>query len=186
MRRTLTAALVMTLMCGTAAAGGINLFGSGWELTDDDAVVGFGGRLSLGNKLAFDIAATWYDSVALPQYELPGDPAHVISDLDVLPIDLGVSYTFTTGIIVRPFVGGGLSVFLANAGGADPDIDPGYYVRGGVYVGRESGVNLVVDLLWREANGQLKINSTNGIDTSYTYELDLGGFGANLGIALTF
>lgn len=186
MRRILTTALVVGLMCGTAAAGGISVFGSGWQLTDDDSVAGFGGRLSLGNKLAFDIAATWYDSVDLPQYELPGDPSHVIGDLQVLPIDVGVRYTFSTGIIVRPFVGAGLSIFLANAEGAHPDIDPGYYLLGGIYVGRESGLNLVLDLLWREANGQLKIRSVDGVDTSYTYNLDLGGFGANLGVAITF
>ena len=186
MRRTLITVLALGLMCGTAAAGSINLFGSGWELTDDDSVAGFGGRLSLGGAFAFDIAGTWYDSVDLPSFDVPGELTSEIGDLEALPVDIGVSYTFETGIIVRPFVGGGLSVFFVNAEGAHADVDPGYFARAGIYLGRDQGINLVAEVLYREANASIKIRSVDGVEVSTTYPLDLGGFGANIGVALTF
>ncbi len=185
MRRFATTALVMALTCGTAAAGGIGLFGSYWENHDDDEAAGAGVRMTLGGALAFDIAFTYFDEVNPPAIGAELPPATTVADLQVLPIDVGARYTFTTGTLFRPYVGAGLSYFMLDLEGARIDDEVGYYLLGGVLVGREEGLNLMVDLLWREAEGTIKVDTADHLVTDST-DVDFGGFGANLGIMFTW
>jgi hypothetical protein len=142
--------------------------------------------MNLGGSFSLDLAFTWYDEVNVPPLGAPGAPVQGVSELQVLPFDVGVRYTFTTGSIVRPYVGGGLSYFAIDAEGARTDDEVGYYVLGGLLVGRERGLNLMVDVLWREAEGTLHVDTDDGIDASISNDIDFGGFGANVGVMFTW
>lgn len=185
MRRFAITVLAMALTCGTAAAGGIGLFGSYWEIHDGDEAAGAGVRMTLGGDLAFDIGFTYFDEVNPPGSDAQLPPATTVADLQVLPIDVGARYTFTTGSLFRPYVGAGLSYFMIDLEGARADDEVGYYLMGGVLVGRERGVNLMVDLLWREAEGTVKVDTDGHLVTDST-DIDFGGLGVNVGVMFTW
>jgi hypothetical protein len=180
MRRVFLAMAVCCLVAGPALAdGGVDLFGTYGEVIEGENSGGLGVRVSLGGtNLLFDFTATWYKEIN--DIAVIDDPAVADDDFQIFPLDFGLRYLFSDGKKVRPYLGGGVSYVVADANRLAVDDGFGLYALGGLRVGRQQGINFMVELLYRWA--EVTVEYGQGLDDDVT----LGGFGASAGIALVF
>ena len=179
MRRILMLTLVTCLLAAPAYAGGFALFGSWYEANDRNDAGGFGGRVEIGDTWSLDIAATWYGEVKGPFTNSGVE----VTEFRVLPVDIGVGYRFKVAGAVTPFVGGGASVFFLDTEPARIDNQVGWYVRGGIDINLFGNFYVLGELFWREAEAELKIDDAGNVDRT---DIDVGGWGANVGVVWRF
>jgi len=179
MRRVLMLTLVTCMLAAPASAGGFALFGSWYEANDRDNTAGVGGRIEIGDTWSFDLAATWYGDVKGP----PTNSGVAITNFRMLPVDVGVGYRFRSTAAVTPFLGAGVSLFFLDVEPARIDNQVGWYVRGGLDVRLTGNLYFIGEVFWREAEAEYKIDEGGFDDRT---DLDVGGFGANLGVVWRF
>lgn len=101
-------------------------------LSDDPDQVLFGGQLNL-------------DAVSEHVYIVPSAEAGFGDDLFTLSFNGDVQYRFDVSGSVRPYAGGGLSLFYWNHDNGGDDTEFGVDVLGGIFFGRASGNPMFVE-----------------------------------------
>ena len=179
MRKTLILALVLSIFYvptvfaeQTVWTGNANVFLGGkfldddeWEPADDQLVLGV--QLDARPQdwpvnLALDIRYGFGD----------GNFFGVEFESNILEFDLGVRKIFEQHPILRPFIGGGLSIVEAEFSGlglSDDDVGIGFWIGGGFYLLLQEHFNIGLDLRFSTADVTLF-----GVDA------DAGGFQVGL------
>lgn len=161
------------------AGGGLHLFGTYTEVSDNIEAAGAGGRLSVGGEsLVFDITATW-----LPRRGgdiVSQDGVRIEDRLQVTPFDLGIRYVFSPGKQLRPYVGVGASYIVTNLNTGTVDDEVGFYGLLGLAWNRQREMGFYGELIYRDA----EMTADYGFDGSY--DVDLGGLGIAIGVFVGF
>jgi hypothetical protein len=175
------------------AANMWGIHGAYWDTSDADDAFGAGGKFSFelvpGARL--DFRATYFD-------DLNTGGSGVEVDLEVVPLEGGISLAYPVSDRVELFAGGGIGYYFLNADvsepggqevtGGDPGDDVGFYIAGGLewaivssqVAYGETWAGLYAEVLYRSADAaEVKVSS--GDQVSYG-NADLGGLGVNLGL----
>lgn len=165
-------------------AGGFGPMLAYWDTSDagDDTRAGVRLTVDLGPTWNFEVRASWFDGLSMV-----GGGA--VYNVEAFPIDVGLSYGFTTGAAM-PYVGFGVSYVDIRARPADPDLrlraevevpeEVGWFVLGGADYPISGTIAFFGEAYYREI--QAKANSTDLPD----FNIDLSGPGVNLGLILRF
>jgi hypothetical protein len=164
------------------ASGGFQLFGTYGEITDHDASVGAGARVTLGFKVVmFDLTGTW-----LPQQStslITDQGAPMTDDLRITPIELGLRLVLAPGADVRPYFGAGASYFMVDLETGVADDEVGYYASAGlIWSGstRVSDMKFFGEVLYRDATATVSYPEQGAVETP------IGGFAVSLGVQFGF
>jgi hypothetical protein len=186
--------LAVLASASPALAQGFEVFGSYWDTSDVEDT--FGGGVALGipfgeSGFGLKLRGTYYQ-------ELTDEPLDNLFDddeaffqeesLEVLPVDVGLSYTFARGEVFSPTIAAGASYFFIDTTreGFDVDDETGYFVSLGTQIGQREGVNFFVEGLYRSTESTFRRNRLDGDDETDLDEevaIDLDGFAVNAGIA---
>ncbi len=173
----------LLMSAGTGRAAGFAIFGSYLSPADSDEMLGFGMRLTwiVNDHWDLDLTASSYDGdaaiAAIPA--AGGLLPDRISNIDVVPMDLGVRYRFGEGRRFHPYFGVGASWAQLRSEIGELDDEIGYYALLGAELGDEIGPRFFVDVTYRNLDGSIK---RRGGSVSYQEAIDLSGPGINAGI----
>lgn len=185
-------ALAILAPASPALAQGFEIFGSYWNTTDFDDT--FGGGVGLGIPfgeagLGLKLRATYYQELTDEPFEgLFDDDEPFFEDesLELLPVDVGLSYSFARGETFSPSIAAGASYFFIDTTreGIDVDDELGYFVSLGTQIGNREGVNFFVEGLYRSTEATFqRQRRRNNVDLVEEVALDLDGFAVNAGLA---
>ena len=197
MRKTLILAAAAAFLFGTgpAWAGNFSLFGS-WLDTDDlDESVGGGVATSFAlgmEALELELRATYFPDLTENLGDFIDDPGFDReNDIEAIPLDIGLKYTFNPQVAVNPYISGGGTYFILDADRGELDDEVGYYLAGGLEWFRPAGNwGWFAEALWRDAEGTVErdpddledIGDIGDIQELLEDDLDIGGFGVNAGV----
>jgi len=125
MIKRLSTLAILTVLAAPAWAGGLGIGASFWSTDEADDGSGVGGRLAvdLGENLDLDVHVSFLEELFI---DPPTTPPF---DLEMTPIDVGLSWGFDTRSRVTPRVGGGLTDVMIEVLGSDVDTEVGDGVR---------------------------------------------------------
>lgn len=196
MKKVLGLVLVLAILApaSPALAQGFEIFGSYWNTSDVDET--FGGGVGLGipfgeSGLGLKLRGTYYQELTdepLDNLFDDDEPFFEEESLEVLPVDVGLSYSFARGETFSPTIAAGASYFFIDTTreGFDVDDETGYFVSLGTTIGNREGVNFFVEGLYRSTEATFRRNRLEGDDDTDLDEdvaIDLDGFAVNAGIA---
>lgn len=196
--RTLLAAAICIAALAPAStrAADLSLFGSFWDtdVAGDAAGGGFGLGFPLNEVFAIELRGTYFEELSDDPFENAFDsdaPIFQNKGIQVLPVDAGVRLSFAPRAWARPYVGGGVSYFLLDSDFGDIDDELGFYVALGSRFGDGQGADLFVEGIYRKATAQLTFDpedfdDLDDLDIDEEVDLDLDGFGINLGVRWNF
>jgi hypothetical protein len=129
-----------------------------WDTSDESDDIGFGAFFSfdIAPNVAFDLRGTWFSDMS--------DSERI--DLEVIPIEAGISLFGNLGDITRLHLGGGLGYYLISAdvdGVFDREYDPDDEIGGYISAGLET---TIVDNLYE---GLLAQGITIFVDAGYRF-----------------
>ncbi len=201
MRKTLSSVVtVVALLAAStspAAAVDFGIFGSYWDSDDLGGAFGLGGRIwvDINDDLDFEVSAQWLEefednSTLLEPTPLPAFVFSAMTEVEAIPVDLGLTYSF--GDEGQGFFIGGGGTWASLDGEiviTDPSLPGGIIELGGVddefgwyaKLGYEAH-DLFVDLLYRDLSATvegLAAVPLAGIPSKI--DIDLSGFQVNLG-----
>ena len=180
MRRTVLVVACLTLRAAPAwAGGGFHLFGTYGEVNEWTKSGGFGARLSVGGeKLVVDLTATWFPEES-GKIGYHGGQAFY-DDLQIAPVELGLRYVFSPGQTWRPYIGGGVSYFVADLNVGSVDDEAGFYGMLGLIRHGAGTIGAYGEVLFRQA--ELSYQVAHGV----TIDEDVGGLAGVIGVFLAF
>jgi len=180
MRRTVLVVACLTLLASPAwAGGGFHLFGTYGEINDWTAATGFGARLSVGGeKVIFDLTATWFPERTTKIGEAGG--MSLYDDLQIAPIELGVRYVFAPASHWRPYIGGGLSLFVTDLNVGRVDDEVGYYGMLGLLWHGGGAFGLYGEAVYRQAEVDYEV------EDGVKFSENVGGLAGVFGIIFAF
>lgn len=194
----LAAAAVFLFGTGPAWAGDFAIFGSYLDTEDLEETVG--GGLKFGFPLGMEALELELRATYLPDLtedfesfvEDPGeDPVVFENDVEAIPLDVGLKYTFTPRGNLNPYVAGGGTYFLLDAERGEIDDEVGYYLAGGLeWYRRAANWGWFAEAMWRDVEGTVErdpddlgdVGDIGEIEDLLREELDVGGFGVNAGL----
>jgi hypothetical protein len=195
MRKILMAALALALVipASNAVASSFSVFGSYWNSSDLDDALGAGVKFSfpVAGRLNVDLRGTFYqpfDEEALRDEirDLGDDEDRdVFGELEVLPIDAGISIPFATGGSMRPSVGAGATYYLMDTEGGAVEDEYGWYANLALEFAGDDGFGFFTEALYRAASGTVD-DTGDEIDFVDRVEFDLDGFAVNAGMVWRF
>ena len=193
MRACMTALAV--LLIGTGTAVGANMWGvhaAYWDTSDADSSYGAGTKFSFemvpGARL--DLRASYFNDLA-------DDVDGIDTDLEVLPLELGLALVYPAARSIDLTAGGGIGYYFMDgkinlpdntSAGADPGDEVGFYLAAGLeWSLRKSGASygeteagLFLEALYRSVSADdMKVDSVEPLRLG---DADLDGLGVNLGI----
>jgi len=195
-KRTLCAVVTAIALAGPAWAGEFSLFGSFWD-TDIAGDAGGGGidfAFPFNETLALEMRASYFE-------ELTDDPLENAFDSDAqafqeqgiqaLPLDLGLRIRFAPGSGFRPYLAGGGTYFLLDSDFGNINDEVGYYATLGATMGDGEGAEFFVEGLYRKLTARVELDpedleDIDDIDIEDHANVDLDGFGVNLGVRWIF
>ena len=178
MKRMLVVLVVMMLVLGTSSAWALDLagFGSYCDTSDLDEAWGFGAKLDvgLGQSLLFaEARASYYPEFKKTIFE---------EELKVsaFPLELGLGVRFANF-----FASAGLTYFVLDPDRGEMDNSAGFYLSGGFKSGPpQRGFGFYGDVLYRVLTSTVEVGDDE--ITISKKDVDLDGFGINLGIVFRF
>ncbi len=203
MRKTLSSvvAVVALLAASTSPAAAVDfgIFGSYWDSDDVGSALGLGGRIwvDINDDLDFEVSAQWLEGFDDNPTLLEPTPLttflfRAMVEVDAIPVDLGLTYSFGDegqGFFIG---GGGTWAFLdGEIVITDPALPGGIIELGGVddefgwyaKLGYEAN-DLFVDLLYRDLSATaegLSAVTLPGAGIPSTIDIDLSGFQVSIG-----
>jgi hypothetical protein len=195
-RLLLFTALGAALSLTPARAFDFGLAGSYWNT--DAAGDAAGGTVILGlpvnETFGFELRGSYFEELSDDPFENAFDSDdEVFQDkgIQVTPIEAGLLFRFAPGTTFRPYVGGGASYFLIDSDFGEIDDELGYYAVVGATFGDDDGAQLFVEANWRKATAEVRVDpedldDIDDLEIDDHADLDLDGFGANLGVRWTF
>ena len=182
----------LVLTAAPAAAGELAVYGSYWDTSDLAESAGVGVKLGLGSGLlGFEARLGYYPDLT-EEFRDVVDEAFE-DDLDfeveVRPIDLGITLNFAQSEPIQPFLVGGGSYYLIDTNVLDVDDEFGYYVGGGLRVGGDS-FGFYAEALYRQIEGSIdgEIDEPGDLNDVFVddFDLDLSGVNVNAGVSWRF
>lgn len=176
MRRVLILVVAVLMLAGSTSAGALGLagFGSYANTSDLDDSFGFGGKIDFrfGQSAFFlEGRGTYY-----PEFEKT-----ILNQkfkVSALPLEIGPGVAFGNF-----FVSGGLSYFMLDPDNGSMDDAAGFYLAGGLKKATP-GIGFFAEAMYRWLNSTVEVND-NEI-TINKEDIDLSGFGINVGISFNF
>lgn len=191
---TLTALLGALLFAAPAHATEFKIFGAyaDTDVLGDTGGGGIGFGIPFNETLSLDLRATYLQ-------ELASDPLDGIfdfdddndvftdSDINVIPIDVGLRFNFQRSGVVNPYIGGGGTYFIldSDARGVEIDDELGFYGVVGARFGDDQGPAFFAEALYRTVEASASFEGDD-VDFDSEADIDLDGFAVNAGIVWTF
>lgn len=174
----LLAIAMATPAAGIAAEGGSNVsvFGSYWNTDEADDTWGGGAKARFG---MFELRGTYYEDVTADT-----GPSSRVKIQDI-PIEAGVAFNFAPDNPINPYVGAGVSYHLLDSNVGNVDDEVGWYAVVGGEFGMTQGLSLMGEVMYRGVESTVK-DLSGGSFISDRANIDLSGFGANVGVAWRF
>jgi outer membrane protein W len=139
---------------------------------------GIGARVTLGGEhWVGDLTWTWYAKA-----DDVNTIAGIEDDLQVIPTDLGIRYLFNTQGKFKPYLGAGITYFWNNINDGRISKELGGYAIFGFNLGRNN-INFFGEAIYRYGTADVEYQSGGNVVTG---NMDLGGFGGNIGVMWTF
>ncbi len=165
-------AMLLFLLCALSgipamAGADFDVFVGRMEFDQADGVWAFGlrGAVPVTAALAVDLGATVVEPVTLDS------SSGFAGELDAVPLDLGLRYSFANGL----YVGAGFSYILLWGDNAKIDDATGAFGRIGYAHAVTSYLSIFGEAIYRDANTKLD-----------GYSVDLSGPAANIGVRTRF
>jgi len=189
MKKPLLCLLLAAALSATgASAGTVSLYGSAWNTDDLDDT--FGGGIALGVPLGesvvdVDLRAAYQDELSDRPVDAlfeDDDPVFEPDGITVIPAEVGLRVNLNRGGVANPYLGGGASYFFIDPKrpGLTIDDEVGFYGLVGSRFGRGESANFFAEATYRQAEATAERGDVGEIVDRV--ELDLGGFGANVGV----
>jgi hypothetical protein len=180
--------LAAALTSSTAWAGTASLYGSHWDTDELDDTLGGGIALGLplGNSLLdVDLRAAYQEELTDEPVEAlfeDDDPIFEPDTIRVVPAEVGLKVNFNREGVANPYVGGGASYFFIDPQrpGIEIDDELGFYGLVGSRFGDDDGAAFFVEATYRQAEATAIRGDVGEIEDRV--DLDLGGFGGNVGV----
>ncbi|MFP6906391.1 MAG: outer membrane beta-barrel protein [Verrucomicrobiota bacterium] len=185
--------LILTLwltFSGLCLANGLGVHGGYIDTEDLGDSVGIGGKfqIDLPGGLNIEGRTVMYDDLGK---DLAAGGEDVRTDLEIWPIEMGLTLDIPVGKRFIPYIGGGIGWHLLEADVTvgevtqhiDLDDEFGFYLVGGFNM--ELGENIAIygEYLYRQVEGSLEDDHTSKL-VKDAVAVDLGGFSINLGLLL--
>ncbi len=188
-------ALLALVVTAPAFAGGFYAFGSYWNMDDLDEAAGGGVKLSvpLGTVVNLDFRGTYYEQIDDEDFFgqlIDDDESPFLENaVDVIPVDVGLSFNLSPRGSFTPTLGAGASYFLLDSDRGEIDDEVGWYANAGLEFASQGSLGFFAEALYRSATGTVEtspedfqdIDDIEGIDFD-DVAIDLDGFGVNAGI----
>ena len=180
MKKSMVLLACLLLVAGTGVAGDIGLFGAVWDQSAPGTVWGAGLRLTgrEGPWLA-DLTATYLPDSDVHLGELTAVPDATVQ---VTPLEIGLRYLPERYGRLQPYLGGGAGYYLVDSTLGTADNEWGWYGVGGLDLGARAGWNLFVEAVYRDVTSHVRI--PDPVAGDLRPELDLGGWGVNIGVVI--
>lgn len=187
MKKILSLVIVVSLFAGSAMAAGVGAFGSYWDSEDAGESYGYGVRLASTSDPA------GYLEVRVSRFNKFEDKdTGEENDLDIIPIDLGITLSLTPAESLQFYMGGGGSYYMMEsevntpAGRRDVDIDDewGWYGLLGIKLELSQNLAIFGEGVYRQVEGSFPKDELEDPNSDVDFKLD--GFGANVGLMLLF
>lgn len=150
-------------------AGDVAVHGSMWDGKDDP---GWGAGLKVGvpvhKMFEVELRGTWIEEMT--PHKLDGGV-----EMDAVPVEAGLSWNFLPEDMINPYISGGANFVFVDSSVGDANNEWGWYAGGGLEIGPPEGLAGMVEVLYRDVDGDLDLGET---DVRY----DLGGVAANVGL----
>jgi len=183
MIKRLSTLAILTVLAAPAWAGGLGIGASFWSTDEADDGSGVGGRLAvdLGENLDFDVHVSFLEELFI---DPPTTPPF---DLEMTPIDVGLSWGFDTRSRVTPRVGGGLTYVMIEVLGSnvDTEVDDefGFYALLGVDFSIGPRGAIYLEGLYRTTEAELRDFGLTEFDRQ---TFTATGAAANIGVMFTW
>lgn len=185
MKKALLAAVIMGLGAVLASANGLGFSGAYWDTKNAGDGFGAGAKLQLQvvPGMFMEFRGTYFEDLGGDE-EIEG----VDSKLQIIPAEVGLITTFPVNKQFKPYVGGGVGYYFADAtveaDGMDEDIDIddeiGYYAVGGFEIGLADNFYVFVEYKYT----WVEINTFVIEDVEFEGKTKLDGPGGNAGLLL--
>jgi len=194
------AAGVCCLAASPATAGGLYVYGSYWEVDDLGDAAGGGAMLAIplgaAQRINLDLGATYFQ-----QFEDDDFFDRLIDDeqspflensVEVIPLDVGLSFNVGPTAPVNLTLGGGATYFLLDTDRGEVDDEAGWYARVGAELGGGGGgFGFFLAGVYRSAevtvqNDPDDFRDVPDIEFEDETPFDLDGLGLNAGIVWRF
>jgi len=185
MRKTVVLLFVLLLAAPMihASDSSFSLFGSWWSEADPGDVYGFGIRYTTQNgPWALDLGATWLDDSTYYYY---GWDVYYHEAIQTIPLEIGFRYISQSYNAFRPYVGAGGGYYLNDSDYAKIDDSWGYYGLVGFNFGSGNGADFFAEGIYRWVDTDVTIRNP-AIGPPAVTNVDLGGFGINMGVVFHF
>lgn len=183
MKRLSIIIVAATCLAGSALAAGIGGFGSYWDSEDAGKSYGYGVRLASTSDPAglLEIRASRFNK--FEDAEIDAE-----RNLDIIPIDLGITLNISREGDLELYTGGGATYFMmeteADTKEVDMDDEWGWYGSIGINLKLSESLTLFGEGMYRQAEGTIPGDEIESINSDVTVKLD--GFGGSAGLMLMF
>lgn len=188
------------VVASPASAGGLHIYGSYWDVDDLGDTAGGGVMLAIplgaAQRINLDLGATYYQ-----QFESDDFFDRLIDDrespflrngVDVIPLDVGVSFAVAPRAPFNLTLGGGATYFMLDTDRGEVDDEAGWYGRvGAEFGGGGGGLGFFVAGIYRSAEAKVQNDPDDfrdipDIEFESETPFDLDGLGMNAGIVWRF
>lgn len=188
-RLTIAGWMLLAIPTLAFAGNGWGLFAAYWNADDGDDVfgAGLGCEIEITEGVDLQLRGTYFDDL------IDGSAAGG-ADLQVIPLEAGLSLKTPVGDDLTASAGGGLGYYLMDAesgagGAANPDDEIGFYLSAGLeLVIRSSGATfgdrqtvLFAEAVYRSVSADDVVLTSTGAE-----DADLDGLGFNIGLKIAW
>jgi len=187
MKRLSLVIVAMSILANSALAAGIGAFGSYWDSEDAGESYGYGVRLASTSDPAgfLEVRASRFN-----QFEDKDTGKE--SELDIIPIDIGITLNMSPEDSLQFYIGGGGSYYMMETevdtptGSKDVDLDDewGWYGLIGLNIKLSDNLMLFGEGCYRQVEGTIPEDDLEEANSDVTFKLD--GFGGSAGLMLMF
>lgn len=176
--RTLSAAVIAWGLFAAVSSGiDLGVFGAYWDTKDADQTYGAGAKLRLG---IIEFRATYFKDVTADV-----DPEELDLEIRAIPLEAGIVLQFLKNALVSPYVGGGAGYYLLETDAGEIDDEVGYYVVGGLDIGR-GVVAFNVEGIYRNFEATVVDTGDDFPEIEDEVNFDLSGIGVQAGVIFRF
>ncbi|HEX4965590.1 MAG TPA: outer membrane beta-barrel protein [Thermoanaerobaculia bacterium] len=171
---------VLALLAGPAKAADFGLFGSYWDTKDADQ--GYGGGVKFDFARFIELRASYFNDVT------SNNPLPHAGDfkVHVTPLEAGLVFKFAPGERFTPYLGGGGGYYLLDTNRGNIDNETGWYAVAGADIKTDHGAGIMLEAIYRSMDTTVRDRSNGSTTFDDRVDLQLRGFGANVGVVWSF
>lgn len=171
-----------------ATAGGVAVYGSGWDASDADNVAGVGASFgwNLGEVLDLTAQASFYQEASGEPFEdlVDADGDFLEDGVKAIPLEVLLHWNFARDSTAwHPYLGAGAAYYALDTDAGNIDDEFGWLAVFGSSFGDGEGADLLAEVGYRFVEGtveDLGDLDDDGIDD--TVDIDLSGPTASVGV----